>query len=802
MKSKKLLLTIIIAIFVLILAIPNFVQAGENDPIVFTGEKFQEALITSYGESISKIDTNHDGKFTQKELNNETEQLWLNTYGFTAADFENLKYFKEAQSMYLTDADFTGEIDLTGLTKLESFTVETYNKSKLPHFKFHNNIWQYIFPRSESVYNESTHDYEVRYCPEDLENYHLKTLWLGGPNTIYVGDDVLLFSHYGEMMANMQIDSSSTITVQNPSVLQVFISNENWGAYTAFGLTAGTSKITFQNIFNETREKTIQVKASSINSNPAKDTNNTSIRLFSDDKVLVSNGDLYDYNFQKQKFVRIDKNVKDYAIGSYNVSGKLKGTTLTITYENERLEEGIWLYTTRTKTVENVKSIQGGDSLRVITTNNELIDYYIDYSNYNATEYDLTSINYGEGVTLAQGSFYIANGYLSYANVNNNINYHSNIACSTINDVYDAGNYSYALVGHNLYCLLDATIYQAGNWVNYTDIILVSDNVQNFLKTKGGCVYGITYVGGAVANTIDFYYTPEGTSSQQHVTSYMFGMNSFPTSTHDATSNYYELNVQDTLVYGLRDSVQLTDVVTAAHVLAEDSDAWEDSKGLLAQRDDNTIWLQVKPFETWKKVFVLNPTQPFPDVPNGTWYTDGAKYCKDHGIMGGYTEGLNAGDFGTDDLLLRGQILVMFYRLAGEPSVAGLSNPFTDVPEGKYYTNAIKWAVSKGITTGYTATTFGPNNYVTRQELAVFMARYAKNVLNKNINSTYDITGIADYSNLSSWARAPMQYIMEKGIITGDMALGYPRILPKANATRATAATMFMRFCKNVVGMS
>lgn len=66
------------------------------------------------------------------------------------------------------------------------------------------------------------------------------------------------------------------------------------------------------------------------------------------------------------------------------------------------------------------------------------------------------------------------------------------------------------------------------------------------------------------------------------------------------------------------------------------------------------------------------------------------------------------------------------------------------------------------------------------------------------INSVY-VSGIPDYGDLSSWAKAPMQYIMEKGIITGDMKLGYPRILPRNNATRAEAATMFMRFCEGVV---
>ena len=191
----------------------------------------------------------------------------------------------------------------------------------------------------------------------------------------------------------------------------------------------------------------------------------------------------------------------------------------------------------------------------------------------------------------------------------------------------------------------------------------------------------------------------------------------------------------------------------------------------------------------------------FPDVVVDKWYSSGIEYCRDNGIMGGYTSGINAGKFGLNDTITRGQIATMLYRLAGEPDTAGLSNPFTDVPEGKYYTEAVKWAFSKGITTGKTATSFDPNGNVTRQELAVFMARYAKEICGIDTTSTYDITGIADYNNLSTWAIAPMRYIMEKGVITGDMKLGYARILPKNNATRAEAATMFMRFCQNVLGI-
>lgn len=80
------------------------------------------------------------------------------------------------------------------------------------------------------------------------------------------------------------------------------------------------------------------------------------------------------------------------------------------------------------------------------------------------------------------------------------------------------------------------------------------------------------------------------------------------------------------------------------------------------------------------------------------------------------------------------------------------------------------------------------------------LARYAKNIEDIDISSDYDITQFSDYGNVSTWAVEQMKYIVENGVITGDMALGYPRLLPRNNATRAEASAMIMRFCKNILG--
>ncbi len=217
--------------------------------------------------------------------------------------------------------------------------------------------------------------------------------------------------------------------------------------------------------------------------------------------------------------------------------------------------------------------------------------------------------------------------------------------------------------------------------------------------------------------------------------------------------------------------------------------------GIIVLRNDNTLWFLTEPFGVLTELYsVEHEDRVFPDVPNGKWYTNSIRFSKNYNLITGYESGF----FGLNDSITRGQIVTILHRLAGSPDASVLENPFEDVPEGKYYTDAVKWAADRGITTGKTPTSFDPNGFVTRQELAVFFARFAEK-LGINTENDYDITNIADYNDLSGWAIAPMKFIMQRGVITGDMALGYPRILPKNNATRAEAATMFSRFYNSVM---
>ena len=202
---------------------------------------------------------------------------------------------------------------------------------------------------------------------------------------------------------------------------------------------------------------------------------------------------------------------------------------------------------------------------------------------------------------------------------------------------------------------------------------------------------------------------------------------------------------------------------------------------------------------------VMAKTELFKDTLAGSWYMDSIKYVVNNGMMNGYTSGNDAGKFGPDDSITRGQIVTILYRREGQPAVSGNLN-FKDKNDSSlwsanYYNNAILWASKNGIVTGYkdgeNAGRFLPDKPISRAELAVILQRYA-NYKGKNTTATVDLSRFSDRGEVANWAKSGVEWVISKGIITGDMSTGSPLILPQGNATRAAAATMIMRFCQNV----
>ena len=140
----------------------------------------------------------------------------------------------------------------------------------------------------------------------------------------------------------------------------------------------------------------------------------------------------------------------------------------------------------------------------------------------------------------------------------------------------------------------------------------------------------------------------------------------------------------------------------------------------------------------------------------------------------------------------RGMVVTVLYRLENQPSTSAAS--FTDVASGAYYANAVAWANANGIVSGYGSGKFGPNDKVTREQLAAILYRYAQ-YKKYDVSGANSLDGYTDVQSVSSYAVPALQWANAAGVVTGKSG---SKLDPKGNATRAEVAAMLMRFCENV----
>ncbi len=184
---------------------------------------------------------------------------------------------------------------------------------------------------------------------------------------------------------------------------------------------------------------------------------------------------------------------------------------------------------------------------------------------------------------------------------------------------------------------------------------------------------------------------------------------------------------------------------------------------------------------------------PFTDVPEGAWYADAAAYVYEHGLMAG----TSATTFAPDATTSRSMIATILWRMAGSP-VVNYAMDYTDVAQGQWYSEAIRWAASEGIVGGYGNGLFGTNDPITREQFAVMLYRFAQEQgYDVSIGENTNILSYTDVADLSEYAISAMQWAVGAGIIngTGDGST----LSPQGQATRAQAAVMLMRFCEEYV---
>lgn len=178
----------------------------------------------------------------------------------------------------------------------------------------------------------------------------------------------------------------------------------------------------------------------------------------------------------------------------------------------------------------------------------------------------------------------------------------------------------------------------------------------------------------------------------------------------------------------------------------------------------------------------------FNDVSANDWFASAVDYVTGKGMMNGTADNT----FSPKANTTRGMVVTVLYRLENQPSTSAAS--FTDVASGAYYANAVAWANANGIVSGYGSGKFGPNDKVTREQLAAILYRYAQ-YKKYDVSGANSLDGYTDAQSVSSYAVPALQWACGAGVVTGKSG---SKLDPKGNATRAEVAAMLMRFCENV----
>ena len=181
-----------------------------------------------------------------------------------------------------------------------------------------------------------------------------------------------------------------------------------------------------------------------------------------------------------------------------------------------------------------------------------------------------------------------------------------------------------------------------------------------------------------------------------------------------------------------------------------------------------------------------NKALPFKDVIPGDPYYGSVWYANNHDPL--LMNGVSADSFDPKGNLTRAAIVTVLYRLEGSPATAAASE-FNDVPANQWYSDAVAWAVKNGITNGYGDGRFGPDDPITREQLAVFLYRYAKS--RNIIVPAYGKLLQSDASKIDSWALDAMTWAYSKGIIEEVEGM----LAPVDKALRHMIATALTRFC-------
>lgn len=181
-------------------------------------------------------------------------------------------------------------------------------------------------------------------------------------------------------------------------------------------------------------------------------------------------------------------------------------------------------------------------------------------------------------------------------------------------------------------------------------------------------------------------------------------------------------------------------------------------------------------------VYVYDKNFPFYDVPPHEWYRKIIEQAYNIKLVKGLKENI----FGPNENMTRGMVATILHRLAGQPYVK-FEQKFKDVKDGQYYSQAITWASNAKIISGYASGNFGPDDPITREQMAAMCYNFAKFKIGKNPSATTSLTEFRDYKSVTSYMQTPMKWAVAAGIISGSDG---QFLKPTKKATRAECTKM------------
>lgn len=196
----------------------------------------------------------------------------------------------------------------------------------------------------------------------------------------------------------------------------------------------------------------------------------------------------------------------------------------------------------------------------------------------------------------------------------------------------------------------------------------------------------------------------------------------------------------------------------------------------------HTLDVDASPEQAWKN--------PFTDIKSSLWHYDYVKFAFENNLM----NGISHSQFSPNSTLSRAMVATVLHRMSGSPD-ASYSPVFTDVADDLWYSKSIMWAYESGVVTGYGNELFGPNDVITREQLAAMMYRYEE-LNGGDMASRSELSSFTDSASVSSWAKTAMEWSVSTGLISGVTA---STLVPSGTATRAQCATILTRYMSRIL---